>query len=110
MIKELRFVKLANKWYLQLPDFPGEIGDLEMVCGADELCELLDEDEDGIVDVTIWIDEEPDVPNYMTLSFMFSQSEGAWYVCSFLDKEVWFCKVLKHVCGKFPVTIYFCPL
>lgn len=110
MTKELRFVKLANKWYVQLLDFPGETGDLEMVFGADELCELLDEDKDGIVDVSIWIDEEPDAPNYMMLSFICSENEGAWYSCSFLGKEVWFCEVLKYVCDKFPGIIYFCPL
>lgn len=110
MIKELRFIKLANKWYIQLPDFPGETENLEMVFGADELCELLDENKDGIVDIIIWIDEEPDALNYMTLSFIYSENEGAWYSCPLLGKEVWFCEVLKHVCGKFPVTIYFYPL
>lgn len=110
MTKELRFVKLANKWYVQLPNFPGETGDLEMVFGADDLCELLDEDKDGIVDVTIWIDKEPDVHNYMTLSFVYSENKGAWYSCPFLGREIWLCEVLKYVCNKFPVTIYFCSL
>ncbi len=107
MIKELRFVKLANKWHIQLPDFPGDPADLEMVFGADDLCELLDEDKDGTVDIAIWVDEAPDVSNYMILSFIYCEGGGAWYMCPFLGKEIWFCEVLKHVCGKFPTTIYF---
>ena len=41
MEKKLIFVKLAGKWFVLLPDYPGDPMDLEMVSGADTLCETI---------------------------------------------------------------------
>ena len=53
MEKKLIFVKLAGKWFVLLPDYPGEPMDLEMVSGADVLCETIDRDKNGFISVTV---------------------------------------------------------
>ena len=45
MIKnKLNFVRLSNKWFVHISDFPGEVDELEMVDGADPLCDKIDTD------------------------------------------------------------------
>ncbi len=45
-IKNMRlsFVKENNRWYINIPKWTGDHEDLEMVAGADQLCEQLSKD------------------------------------------------------------------
>ena len=52
MEKKLIFVKLAGRWFVLLPDYPGDPMDLEMVSGADILCETLDEYKNGFINTS----------------------------------------------------------
>lgn len=109
MIKELNFVKLANRWYAQIPDFPGDTADLEMVEGADVLCDMLDPS-DGIIKATL--SDEPfddlQIPSAeYTLDFVNSTEDiGANYRCREYKLDVWLCNVTKYVFEEFPLTIY----
>lgn len=51
--KRVSFVKLSNKWFAHIPDFPSEVEELEMVEGADTLCDKLDTNRCGFITVEI---------------------------------------------------------
>ena len=107
----LNFVKLANRWYAQIPDFPESIDELQMVDGADTLCELLDNDEDGIVKTTLSLSEPKD-KNYYKLEFIQSTGDiGAdYHVSGNIEMDIWLCNVTKYVFSgtSFPLFIYLC--
>lgn len=114
---KLNFIKLANRWYVHLPDYPGTTDDLEMVMGADVLCDLLDNDVDGLLTVDIKTNVD-DVPfyKYYTLDFVNSthinggEQDGANYRLREYKLNIWLCNVTKYVLGEFPATIYIIPL
>ena len=62
-MKELEFIKLSNRWFINIP-YDGEINDLEMVDGADE---LLDEIAEGrrIVRIIATISDNISKPDYI---------------------------------------------
>jgi hypothetical protein len=110
MEKKLTFVKLANKWYVHLPAYDGNTEDLEMVMGADSLCDQLDIAEKGIITIDIY---DYKIPNSIQLEFISSTSDGAegcgaWYKVSFFHNsmEIWLCDVTKYVFGKFPPELF----
>lgn len=110
MEKKLIFVKLAGKWFVLLPDYPGDPMDLEMVSGADVLCETIDEYKNGFISVTV--STKPlNGDEFATRLIVLNCKEvyediGATYVKQGSDMEVWLCPVTKYVFGEFPETIY----
>lgn len=112
MITSLKFIKLANKWFVHLPEYDlGGPEDLEMVMGADNLCECLDFKNKGIIEVDICTrpEEITDKNNFLTLDFINSTgNDGANYqVTGKFQLDIWLCNVTKYVFnGKFPTTIY----
>lgn len=112
----IRFIKLAGQWFVHLPDYPGDPGDLAMVAGADVMLDLLDVDDCGDVTIEAYTSEEDfnkyrsDVllPSY-TIDFVNSTGEdGANYRLREYKHDLWLCNVTKYVFdGKFPATIYF---
>lgn len=110
MEKKLIFVKLAGKWFVLLPDYPGEPMDLEMVSGADVLCESLDVAKNGFISVTVStgpLNGDEFATNLIVLNCKEVFEEiGATYVKQDSDMEVWLCPVTKYVFGSFPQTIY----
>lgn len=110
METKLIFVKLAGKWFVLLPDYPGEPMDLEMVSGADVLCESLDVAKNGFISVTVSTrplngDEFATSLIVLNCKEVFEEI-GATYVKQDSDMEVWLCPVTKYVFGSFPQTIY----
>ena len=53
MEKKLNFIKLAGKWFVHLPDYPGHYSELEMVLGADVMCDMIDKFDTGHITVTV---------------------------------------------------------
>jgi hypothetical protein len=53
MEKRLNFIKLAGKWFVHLPDYPGHYSELEMVLGADVMCDMIDKFDTGHITVTV---------------------------------------------------------
>lgn len=118
MEKRLKFIKMtANGWYVQLPNYEGHVSDLQMVAGADTLCELIAND---LTEITVTISDEPfENTNFSTKQFQLEfinstgtgsdagwEEEGANYRLESLQLDVWLCNVTKYVFGEFPATIY----
>ena len=108
MEKRLNFIKLAGSWFAQLPDYSGHYSELEMIEGADVLCDMLDPD-DGIINAEISDKPFEDLvlsSAEYTLDFVNSTSDGANYRCREYKLDVWLCNVTKYVFGEFPATFY----
>lgn len=105
----LKFYKdiITLKWYVYLPEFDGEIEELEMVMGADLMLEILGQGSD-----TVYVDiytEEPDLYNVKLESTNDNLADCMTYISKWRnnsDFEVWLCKVTEFVFGNFPNTIY----
>ena len=110
MEKKLVFIKLAGRWFVHLPDYSGDPMDLEMVSGADVLCETFDKYKNGCISVTVSskpLTNDEFATNVIVLNCKEVYEEiGATYVKQDSDMEVWLCLVTKYVFGKFPETIY----
>lgn len=114
MEKKLIFVKLANRWYIHLPDYPGFIDELEMVLGADVLCDIIDTHDIGYITVTV--SDKPTYSEFSTgeyiLDFVNStegadgEQDGANYRLRNYKLDVWLCNVTKYLFGEFPATFY----
>ena len=113
MEKKLNFVKLAGKWFVHLPDYPGHYTELEMVLGADVMCDMIDTFETGSIAVTV--SDEPFDSIFNTREYILDfvnsttsngEQDGANYRMREYKLDVWLCNVTKYVFGKFPATIY----
>lgn len=116
IIYNLRFYKeyTADKkyfgWYVDLPDYKGNKGDLQMVSGADTLLNMLAEKKDSV-----WLcaSETKFQEDCECLEFMEDDMiSGANYYIYKLNNvaislDVWLCDVLKEVFGEYPKLIYF---
>lgn len=104
---KLTFVKENNKWYIDLPEWTGDHEDLEMVAGADKLCEYFAQGKHKItVDITTTnvFKRKGDI----VLKKLFTEYGGCTY--NIIDDpigiiDIWICEVTKYVLGKFPKYI-----
>lgn len=114
-MRQFKFYKNEYGWFVDLPEWEGEVWDLQMVMGADIFCDLLAQ---GNSEIFVTLSTEP-FEGCDTLEMLFlgrlegpELGEGAWY---FLDEYVglpyslkmWLCDVTKFVFGSFPSKIYF---
>lgn len=100
-MKKIKFVKLANHWFVHLPEYQGAPDDLLMVSGANIILESIDCDKKGILTFVVW---EPDVET-PHLTLIESDENGATYESDAFVQYVWLCNVTKHIFGKFPEKI-----
>ena len=109
MLKQTRqsdlafFVELKRKAPPKSPD------DLEMVMGADVMCEMVDVNNTGFI--TIHVSDEPFEDLITTREYVLdfvdtTGDEGAYYKLRNFDLEVWLCNVTKYALGYFPQNIY----
>lgn len=111
-MREFRFYREpSHRWYVDLPDWPGEKADLEMVSGADTMLDVLAQ---GEGEINLIISTES-IPGALCLEFIMETpeiGEGAQYL--FIDHfntfEVWLCDVTKFVFGNFPENIWIVPI
>lgn len=107
---QLKFNKISDKWYVDLPEWTGSFDDLEMVLGADTLLEALSlRLKRKSITFEIWT-AKPDVPcGYMKK--IDQTAEGATYQvsnCMYYNGTAWLCNVTKFVFGGYhPGSIYF---
>ena len=113
MEKKLNFVKLAGKWFVHLPNYSGHYSELEMVLGADVMCDMIDTHDIGYITVIVSTEssENQFTTKEYTLDFVNSttsngEQDGANYRMREYKLDVWLCNVTKYVFGKFPATIY----
>ena len=108
MVHTYRFWKdKDSRWWVDLPTWEGPIEDLEMVCGADKLCEIMAQ---GDEEVRISFSEKPFEGSKIKMIKGKFESAGYWYYFYYnlfdMANEAWLCHVTKHVFGHFPKTIY----
>ena len=111
MVKLLNFQKeLSGKWFVDLPEWPGNKEDLEMVMGADAMLDYMccGEPEVALFLSTDMIENHKFGPPKYVLDFKEEIYEGATYNLSGtgIELEVWLCHVTKFVFGNFPHKIF----
>lgn len=113
MKKNLKFIKLAGQWFVHLPNYPGHYSELEMVLGADVMCDMIDTFETGSITATV-SDEPFDsifsskeyVLDFVNSTISNGKQDGVNYRLREWKLDVWLCNVTKHIFNNFPVTIY----
>lgn len=114
-VNKMKFYKESDKWYVDLPEWPGERWELEMVCGADTMLDIAAQGDavtyinadiepftsDGleiISDVLVKIKDTPDIGGAL---YMLKTFKGIEY-----NLEVWLCHVLTWLYNENPNIIY----
>lgn len=109
MKKQYRFYKTDNnRWFIDLPDWNGNINDLELVLGADKMLDYLSK---GKKDISITLSDKSfdEAKNKLIFARLGKEYEsGAFYVLhEQYSTQIWFCDVVKFIFGDFPMEIYF---
>lgn len=114
-MRQYRFYKDEYGWFVDLPEWPGEKAELQMVMGADTFLDILAQ---GETEVFVTLSRTPFNGSY-TLHYQYrgrlegpEYGEGAWYFLNEymgipMSHQLWLCDVTKFVFGDFPVKIYF---
>jgi hypothetical protein len=109
MVNQHKFYKTEGRWYIDLPNYPGPQADLEMVCGADTMLDIMSE---GKESVNILVSENYQ-PDFSTLTKLEKNDigSGAYYLLKIyegksVNMEMWLCDVTKFVFGDFPTGIF----
>jgi hypothetical protein len=115
---DLRFIKEDNRWYIDMPDFIdqgyGTKGNLEMVQGADELCEHLADGED-FVEINVSSVGKPDtilkcdrIASIMPIGRYYDvYNHNQTLVDYTFVSTMWLCPVTKYVFGgKYPKQFF----
>lgn len=114
LIRKMSFVKEEdNKWYIELPEWTGEKGDLQMVMGADTMLDLLDLSGSKRVELIVAEADTEGGPWMVQLRKTEDRSDvggGADYTCSapefgVADFKVWLCNVTHWIYGYMPDNI-----
>jgi len=109
----LKFIKESSgRWYIDLPEWKGSRDDLEMVCGADILLDVV---ADGKREVSLKTSlEHFEGADKITFKSLDTESgNGAYYrldtseLISTSHIDIWLCDVTKFVFEDFPSMIYF---
>lgn len=103
------YLDTDNRWYVDIPAYPGPKAELEMVCGADTMLKLLAQDENEIylsfadkpLHNCIVLTKIKDTPDVGGAEYLFTSYMGVDY-----NLNVWLCDVTKWVFGYLPNTIY----
>jgi hypothetical protein len=103
------FYKDSYGWFIDLPEWPGEIDDLAMVMGADTMLDMMAEGESRILiqfsnenfenaEVLIKLRDDLDIggAHYLLQTYMGIE----------FSLELWLCDVTKFMFGTMPNKIY----
>lgn len=96
-MKKLKFNREDNNWYIDLPDWTGTKGELQMVAGADLFLDKLDEDFEDTVEVLADVKEFDGWD--IRLKKSFNSFGGAIYTVKGAEfgLPIWLCAVTKYV-------------
>jgi hypothetical protein len=101
---------INGDWFIDLPLNTFDKADLQMVCGADVMLDILADGRKKIlIDVSLYNFDEADIMLFSTLG---KNEGGAYYSVPEIEgtkfgATVWLCDVTKYVFGDFPHVIYF---
>jgi len=115
-MRTFRFYKeKSGRWYVDIPDFPGDKAELEMVCGADTMLDIYAQ---GLNNIKLTFSVAPPKCPYDVLTLigpnLIAESEfGSDYKVSTIrgvdyDFQIWLCSVTTYVFGGYPEKIYIC--
>ena len=124
-MKTIKFYKNPDhRWYADIPEYKGDKADLEMVAGADRMCEIYAQGEneitltlsttpiEGLCDILkiIKLGAPEELENIYGEDIL---NHGAVYKVSTIksinfDFEIWLCPVTVFVFGEYPEKIYIC--
>lgn len=104
-----------NKWYVDFPNWPLSQDNLEMVAGADDLLDLLN---DGSNHVSLEVSINEITKGIKLKKVKSALTKGAFYIVetplkewenpnSIRRKQLWLCPVTLTVLGRYPKYIYF---
>lgn len=114
---KLKFVKENNRWYIDLPEWTGDHEDLEMVAGADKLCEQLSKNgKTLIIDInssdtySVNVEEINLIKKSEDCGATYEVQDNTWVINPDFEntvdvEEIWICPVTKYVFGEYPKYI-----
>lgn len=103
MKKILSFVKLSERWFVDIP-WEGDVSDLQMVAGADLLLDSLC---NGNTRISIEVSTDP-IKDYIHLNRVSEDEFGATYGVNIpnFSGEIWLCPVTLAVFPNYPKDLY----
>lgn len=115
MKQTFRFYKTpANRWYVDLPEWEGEIAELEMVMGADTMLAMISESAD---ECHLAVSDEPfdGADNIKLIEDLRHSIGGGNYLLETykgesINQEMWLCAVTEFVFQYLPEHIYISPV
>jgi hypothetical protein len=110
-------------WYVDYPNWPFDHSHLQMVRGADKLCELYSNGKDEVTVEIIASKKKQDLPTqlydeYVAQDIIIDELHQGRFINSQLDKilygriyqkgytQMWICPVTLFVLGRYPKYIY----
>lgn len=112
-MKAYKFIKTAQDWYIDLPEFieqGGNIGDLQMVDGADKMLDMMAENENSVM--VYLAKEQFEGADKLTLIEKCDASVGGGYYKmkeyegQEINRKMWLCQVTEFVFGDIPPQIF----
>lgn len=103
---EYRFYKTEEgDWFIDLPEWPYEKEELQMVFGADTMLDTLAK---GRKEISLMISLlQKDSTDVLTLNYKVPRITGSGAYYKWNELDVWLCDVTKFIFKKFPRNIYF---
>jgi hypothetical protein len=104
-MQTFNFEKVNNRWYVVLPDYPGPKADLEMVCGADNLLDIISQGEVK-AEINISLDYIDNAK--FILTFKYDEAGGGVYLVksNMHEFDIWLCGVMFYIFDALPDIIY----
>lgn len=100
---KLDFYKQNNKWYVYIPELTQE--ECEMVCGADEMLDVLSNNENNI-SLNVEVADNESTLNKIKSNVMDDENFYNYIFTSYdniiYNKPIWLCPVVKYVFGNYP--------
>jgi hypothetical protein len=104
-MRNFKFEKEENRWYVVLPEWEKEKSELEMVMGADTMLDIVSQGE-SVAYLSISKDIIPDPKFILTLE-REEYGGGTYKLKSDMyEFDVWLCHVIKFIYGKLPDKLY----
>lgn len=102
---DMSFEKINDCWYVDYPEYPFAHANLQMVQGADEICEFLSQGE-GYFTIQLSIKRDLNHKPYLTLVRDDENSNSYGRVYDVGGFKAWLCPVMRYTFGYYPKNIY----
>lgn len=114
-MRDFKFYKDEEGWFVDLPEWEGEKWELQMVSGADTFLEILSQGESEVNIVLSKTEfETANKLDFIELGRLegFEMGTGSWYLLKdyngiTYNLKMWLCDVTVFVFKEFPKIIYF---